>query len=98
MQIVIDIPEEIYSRVELMDNEKLLPYNLRKAYLLIIICAITNGKILPKGHGELIDRKEVMKNMEFEKDGYCDFDCYKPITDAQTIIESDKTESEANNG
>lgn len=89
IELVIKISEEDYFLI----NRNNFCRNKWKVYE-----AIKNGTPLPKGHGELIDRKEVMKNMEFEADGYCDFDCYKPITDAQTIIEADKTESEENNG
>ena len=52
MQIVIDIPEGIYNTavkggyVYSMDESK-------------VINAIANGKLLPKGHGELIDRAEL---------------------------------------
>lgn len=89
IELVIKISEEDYFLI----NRNNFCMNKWKVYE-----AIKNGTPLPKGHGDLIDRKEVMKNMEFEEDGYCDFDCYKPITDAQTIIEADKAESEANNG
>ena len=52
MQIVIDIPEYVYEDV-LTENKF-----LNRA---IIQNAFENGIILPKEHGDLIDRKELTK-------------------------------------
>ena len=52
--------------------------------------AIRNGIILPKGHGDLIDRQSLINN-GIER-GFCDW--YDEIKYAPTIIEADKTESE----
>lgn len=51
MQLVIDIPEEIYL-------------NVKKDYLYdteVIVNAFKNGTPLPKGHGRLIDADELKK-------------------------------------
>ena len=53
--------------------------------------AIKNGIVLPKGHGDLIDRQSLINN-GIER-GFCDW--YDEIKYAPTIIEADKTESEA---
>lgn len=96
MQVVIEIPEEIYSRIELMDDEKTLPYSLRKAYLLIIICAITNGKILPKGHGDLIDRSKLTPTDLAPEPWYSPMIGYEEwmIDDAEVVIPADKRDGE----
>ncbi len=49
MQILIDIPEEDY---QLMKDGH-IPFN--------ILDKMMNGVPLPKGHGDLIDRKELLK-------------------------------------
>lgn len=70
MQIVIEIPKEQYERLPYIDIVSLRAY-------------IEKGKILPKGHGDLIDRNEVIESL---------FDFRKGRI--QTIIEADKAESE----
>ena len=49
MQIVIDIPEEVYGEIKDGFYDK----NLRKMAI-----AIGNGTPLPKGHGNLIQRED----------------------------------------
>ena len=105
MQIVIEVPDEIYSRIELMDDEKALPYSLRKAYLLIIICAITNGKILPKGHGDLIDRSkikwfgcDIIRNCHDDCSSCCYAGCYHDdVMSLPKIVSADTEETDATN-
>ena len=45
MELIINIPEQRYK--EIINEESSLPLD--------ILCAIRNGKTLPKGHGRLID-------------------------------------------
>lgn len=52
--------------------------------------AIKNGTPLPKGHGDLIDRKALIENGL--RKGFCDW--YDEIKMADTIIEADKGETE----
>lgn len=85
MKIVIDIPEEWFCRLQ---NEWgwALAENVREA--------IKNGKPLPKGHGDLIDRSELLKKEvwgTFGETGY-DAPCIfkTEVNDAPTIIEADK--------
>lgn len=58
MQIVIDIPEQMYLNA--------------KAGMLcgpdVLVNAIIKGTILPKGHGDLIDRKELLAH-EVKEEG-----------------------------
>jgi hypothetical protein len=92
MQIVINIDEKIYKRV--------LPYkdlpiisNLCNDYP-EITHAIANGVPIPKGHGDLIDRKGLLR---LESKWYHlqngDVACPKiDIDHAPTIIEADRSE------
>lgn len=85
MQIVIDIPEEIYKKTQ---NDVYVIYD--KMYH-----AIKNGTPLPKGHGRLIDADELYGDFIDGTEGY---DCNTwnrieigdIIEDAPTIIEADK--------
>ena len=56
--------------------------------------AIAKGKLLPKGHGRLMDADEIQfENAEF--DTYGDYSrAFDAIDEAETIIEADKAESE----
>ena len=65
MQIVIEIPDEKYERLLYQDTISLRSY-------------VKNGIVLPKGHGRLIDAKDVGE--------------YLTLADVPTIIEADKGE------
>lgn len=57
MKIVIDIPEEVYKRIQSLSNADYFEHD---------ICGnsmrrIANGKPLPKGHGSLIDVDDMLR-------------------------------------
>ena len=86
MQIVIDISEKQYEivkeYVETVDDKSLLAK------------AIVNGKSLPKGHGDLIDRRELKKEVytTTEWNGDVHRIIYETsIDDAKPIIEADRS-------
>ena len=76
MQIVIDIPEEAYDFI------KRTGYHTQSLYE-----AIKNGTPLPKGHGDLVDYRE-MKNIARKYGAYTEaaLSHVKP----KTIIEADR--------
>ena len=82
MQIVIDIPEELYKEQlgsNWMGN-------------VIIHDAIINGTLLPKGHGRLIECERLQEVFRRNVVGYAGF---KQLFDiAPTIIEADKESEE----
>lgn len=83
MQIVIDIPESIYKGVKL--------HRVLEESIDIILYAIEDGTPLPKGHGRLIDEREVYKKFYCR----CLARAAKEVLDGtSTIIEADKAESE----
>ena len=101
MQIVIDIDDNLYTR--LFDNGDEYVADMRRACV-----AIRKGVPLPKGHGRLKDadkianKVNVLKNNwnrngnEYESGRYESYDyAIGTINDAPTIIEADKAESEA---
>ena len=53
MRIAIDIDDNLYTR--LFDNGKNSVMDMRRACV-----AIRKGKVIPKGHGDLIDRDELL--------------------------------------
>lgn len=100
MQIVIDIPDEMYIHITTNDDV----YVLDDVNFILIENAIVNGTPLPKGHGRLIDADAVEKEMnkaEVEADRNADYytsdkiDCaMEYIIGAETIIEADKGDEE----
>lgn len=69
IELVIKIPESSYRAT---CNGCMLPPDVDN-----VVQAIKNGIQLPKGHGDLIDRKELLK---------------QPINIAKTIIKADESE------
>lgn len=97
MKIVIDIPEDMYQRIAVTPRcaSGLDAFKDRDVF----VKAIQKGEPLPKGHGNLIDANELLK----EKIRFEDFDGdtfniihEETVINAKTIIKAD-TESEAGN-
>jgi hypothetical protein len=60
MKIVIDIPEEDYIRVcDMVKRDKRYSENTTIG---TVYSSILHGTVLPKGHGELIERKELKEH------------------------------------
>ena len=60
MKIVIDIPESVIDRAKGKNGLKLCDIDIK------FICnQIANGIPLPKGHGDLIDRRELLTKLEW---------------------------------
>lgn len=93
MQIVIDIPEDIYEHWRTMKNIISDYYNY-KEYMSKVHVAIADGTPLPKGHGNLIDRDvlECDTEYDFYNDGYIAYS-KSQIMSAPIIIEADKEET-----
>ena len=99
MKIVIDVDENVFTR--LFDNGVDTSLEDRKA----IDSAVRNGTLLPKGHGDLIDKSKIYKAIPAEEDNSTgmgmtreEMDAYNEGIDAMysrvqgapTIIEADK--------
>lgn len=85
IELVIKIPEVIMAYIK--RNRCLLVYTDEVAN------AILDGTPLPKGHGDLIDRKELRKNAYTAEEvmlGAKQVVDTQDIDDAPTIIETDK--------
>lgn len=91
MQIVIDIPEEDYKKIN--SEEKRIELSCNIAY------EIANGIPLPKGHGELADIRPLMRGLYEEmcvgELTYTTSEVYKMLeNEAPIIIEADNGESD----
>lgn len=62
MQIVIDIPEDLYEGIERRDGALETEYVCDE-----LMKAVDNGTPLPKGHGRLIDADGIKDRLEEEK-------------------------------
>ena len=96
MKLIIDIPKDIIESAK--SNPNYYPtYHFEKIWR-----AIANGKLLPKGHGRLIDADALNEAYTYECISECDRceHCSKDghgcelSLNAPTIIEADKAESE----
>lgn len=91
MQIVIDIDEKIYNEYMNLATGRIPTYKACD-----IAWILKNGTILPKGHGELIDRDKIeyLKAIHDAKYGHISWiDAIEKIKhSAPTIVEADKTE------
>jgi hypothetical protein len=86
VELVIKIPEEIYETLK--NDEWLKAGKTFVAKTLAVATAVVNGTPLPKGHGDLIDREELLK-LPIDKANYPS----NYIKYAPTIIEKDKHEN-----
>ena len=101
MQIVIDVDEEDY---ELLTEH--YTYELGHDFSDRIFMKIENGTPLPKGHGRLIDEKDVIENIceahgcyevnncKSKSDNFCG--AWDVVEKAPTIIEADISGKEKN--
>lgn len=62
MQIVIEIPEEVYNCA--IDGQ------LDAIQTAFICGSVSNGKPLPKGHGRLIDVNDLLDDINLEDNDY----------------------------
>lgn len=83
MQIMIDIAEKDYQNIK--KHPDTITSYLTTVYL---YDAVREGIPLPKGHGDLIDRQELLKSTLCKTFGLRSVD----IENAPTIIEADRSE------
>lgn len=83
MQIVINIPDEEYNIIK-----------KSKAPMSWAEHLIKNGTPLPKGHGRLLDEKDILDTENNDGGWYDLVDMPDYISGVKAIIEADKTESE----
>lgn len=83
MELVIKLDDETYKQAINRTEFDTLSLGIK------LIEAVQSGTPLPKGHGDLIDRKALL-NRPYEKGGFVEW--YDEIKHATSIIEADKGE------
>lgn len=83
MKLVIDISEDDYRKVQ--DG---------RASVSMMRKTIRNGNPLPKGHGRILDEKDILDTENNDGGWYDLVDMPEYIAGIKPIIESDKVESE----
>ena len=86
MQIVIDIPEKIFIKDDLIHFFGCYSQKLDEV--------IKNGTPLPKGHGRILDEKDILDTKNNDGGWYDLVDMPEYIAGVKAIIEADKAESE----
>ena len=97
MQIVIDIPEKIYSYIN--SQWKDVP-KTDKSPISIICNAIVDSTPLPKRHGDLKDADRLLDGFFYEYCRYGDFGYRQAenlIKSSLTVIKADKEEEDGTN-
>lgn len=88
MEIVIDIDDEITQGIIEGNNDE--PRNIVRSFQATIADAIKNGTPLPKGHGDLVDRNDLLEYTDINRSAYIPVINRYEIITAPTVIEADK--------
>ena len=91
MQIVIDIPDQMYQKIK-ETNMIISGRRSGERFDYILFNAVNTGTPLPKGHGRLIDADELKKHKYHDNDRYENAVAVAQIDWADTIIEADEGE------
>lgn len=94
MEIVMNIDENVFTR--LFDNG-IEDYEMSPEDISAIATAIRSGTSLPKGHGDLIDKNELLDNSYEINSMFCLYDEVVNVDDiksASIIIAADKGSEE----
>lgn len=102
MKIVIDISDKLYNRVQ---NTQIIDiFHKYDSDILNTFICIQSGTVVPKGHGDLIDRKELLSHTKctYKYDcpsgsscDKCSDNCVevRDIENAPIVIEADKDDN-----
>ena len=92
MKLVINIPDAIKEMAD--EGDKRL---IHLMWMIILIDAIENGIVLPKGHGDLISKDQAIEIIEFYQTNPQHFDFVNLIDEIKNedaVIEADKEGAE----
>jgi len=89
MELVINLDDEIY---EVLKNGGTVVSGLLggKTFLSKVCMAVVSGVPLPKGHGDLIDRSNLLCISEYDGENERIYVPYYEIENAKPIIKADK--------
>ena len=88
MQIVIDISDDIYKR--LLSYKDVPIISNHSNFLPELTHAVANGVPLPKGHGRILDEKDILDTKNNDGGWYDLVDMPEYIAGVKAIIEADK--------
>ena len=83
IELVIKIPEKIYKYVQQIGSINMLDTQQ-------VANAIFDGKPLPKGHGRILDEKDILDTKNNDGGWYDLVDMPEYIAGVKAIIEADK--------
>ena len=83
IELVIKIPKELYEECKRMGDVRDTLYE-----------SIRNGIVLPKGHGRLLDEKDILDTENNDGGWYDLVDMPEYIAGVKAIIEADKESEE----
>ena len=83
MQVVIETDDKLYNRIKYLEPKS-------NTMLDVLIRSVQNGTPLPKGHGDLIDRSNLLCISEYDGENEKIYVPYYEIENALTIIEADE--------
>ena len=87
MRLIIDIPKEEYMLIKMSDKTVFANAASKECML----HAIKNGTVLPKGHGDLIDRDLLHTNYIGTEIGTdCEVYLTPTVLEAEPVIPADK--------
>lgn len=90
IEMVIKIPETL-KRIAKEEDYKAFSHPI---WLAILMECIWNGTELPKGHGRILDEKDILDTENNDGGLYDLVDMPEYISGVKAIIEADKAESE----
>lgn len=86
-KIVINMPDYMLNQIMIG-----YPFKLPSQFVAETYKIIRNGKILPKGHGRLIDEGVLKNQFPIWVDNFSSYGVNKTISKTPTVIEADKEE------
>ena len=92
IELVIKISEDIYKRILPYKDEPIISNHAN--YLPELTHAVANGTPLPKGHGRILDEKDIFDTKNNDGGWYDLVDMPEYIAGVKAIIEADKEQEE----
>ena len=85
MQIIVDVPNSLYANLSKITNGSIATKR--------ILDCVKYGTPLPKGHGRLLDEKEILASEDHDGGWYDLVDMPGYIAGVPAVIEADTEES-----
>ena len=90
MQLIIDIPEKIYNYIKRLEWTEMEKKEQEHLPIAVVCKAVKEGIPLPKGHGRILDEKDILDTENNDGGWYDLVDMPEYIAGVKAIIEADK--------